>query len=82
MSPLDLDFTFERTGFKTGKIKLQQIGEFTNYTISRLLVSIIVDNSFGIYSDESVNKCNILIFLNYLDHYVLKNYRFIRTQLL
>jgi hypothetical protein len=62
MSPLDLDFTFERTGFKTGKIKLQQIGEFTNYTISRLLVSIIVDNSFGIYSDESVNKCNSNIF--------------------
>jgi hypothetical protein len=48
MSPLDLDFTFERMGFKTGKIKLQQIGEFTNYTISRLLVSIIVDNSLGI----------------------------------
>ena len=57
---LDLGFNFERTGFNTGRINFQQMGDFTNYTISKLLVSIIVDNSFGLYIDTSAYKCKII----------------------
>lgn len=64
-----------RTGLATGKVVLNQTGTFSNYPMSKYLVSII-SNGFSFASDDE-NNLSISLYLIYMV-YVWYMYFFLR----